>query len=121
VPVDPDTDWSRAIDDVYRALAPDIENPYRAFTAEWLAGIILANFADSGCFGAVNMRQYRWREDFPVERYLKLHQTHSGHSTLSVERRQELYTGLWRVLQQAGGTVTVPWQVALFVARPKLP
>jgi SAM-dependent methyltransferase len=119
VPVDPDTDWSRAIDDVYRALAPDIENPYRSFTAEWLASIIPANFAASECLGAVSERQYRWTEACPVERYLKLLQTYSGHTVLSMERRQELYSGMEGVLEQEGGRITVAWHVALFFARLK--
>jgi SAM-dependent methyltransferase len=119
VPVDPRTDWSRAIEAVYREQAPGLENPDRAFTAAWLAGIIQANFLASRLFGEATVRKYNWSEPYTAERYLKLLQTYSGHADLDPETREQLYAGIRRVLEQHGGTVKRPFRVMLFQARLK--
>ncbi|MCC7360326.1 MAG: class I SAM-dependent methyltransferase [Anaerolineales bacterium] len=119
VPVDPQTDWSRAIDAVYRERAPGLENPDRAFTAEWLTGIIRANFAASRQFGEVTVRDYAWSEPLTAERYLKLLRTCSGHADLDAETRQRLYAGIRGVIERHGGTVARAFQVMLYQARRK--
>ncbi|MCC7357832.1 MAG: methyltransferase domain-containing protein [Anaerolineales bacterium] len=119
VPVDPQTDWSRAIDEVYREQAPGLENPDRSFTAEWLAGIIRANFRASGCFGKPMVRVYHWSEAYTAERYLKLLQTYSSHADLDPETRRRLYAEIGRVLERHGGAILRPFQVVLFQARLK--
>lgn len=119
VPVDPRTAWSRAIEAVYREQAPGLENPDRAFTGEWLAGIIQANFLASGRFGEPVVRTYIWSEPYTTERYVNLLRTYSGHADLDPATRQRLNAGIRRVLERQGGVVTRPFKVALFQARLK--
>lgn len=112
---DPQTDWSQAIDAVYRAL--DLENPDRTVSVDWLTGIITENFHASGCFGDVTVRQYSWSESYPTERYLKLLRTYSGNSDLNPDVRERLFAGVRKVSEQFGGRVSIPYVTVLFLAR----
>jgi SAM-dependent methyltransferase len=119
VPVDPKTDWSRAIEEVYRERAPHVENPDTLFTLEWLIEIIKDNFEASGCFGEVTVKQYRWTETYTSEQYLKLLRTYSGLQGLDEDARDKLFAGIREVIEQFGGRVTKPNLVALFHSRVK--
>jgi hypothetical protein len=119
VPVDPRTDWSRAIEEVYRERAPDVENPDKGFTAEWLIGIIKENFRASGRFGDVAVKQYEWSETHTSEQYLKLLRTYSGHRGMDEETREQLFAGIRDVIQGFGDKVTKPCLAVVFHARVK--
>jgi SAM-dependent methyltransferase len=119
VPVDPKTDWSAAIDEVYRERAPGIEVPDKGFTVEWLIEIIEENFQASGCFRPVTVRQYQGVEMYTTEQYLKLLRTYSGLRGLDEETRAGLFEGVRQVTERFGGKVTKPSLLALFHARVK--
>jgi SAM-dependent methyltransferase len=119
VPVDPKTDWSRAIEEVYRKRAPHVENPDKSFTVDWVIGIIKDNFRQAGCYGEVNVKQYRWSEVYTSEQYLKLLRTYSGHRDLDEDTRGKLFADIRDVIERFGGTVTKPMLVALFHSRVK--
>ena len=117
VPVDPKTDWSRAIEAIYRERAPQAENPDTLFTFEWLVGIAKDNFGACECFGEVTVRHYSWSEAVTTERYLKRLRTFSSHREMDKGTREALFAGIRDVLDRSGGEVTMPRQVALFHAR----
>ena len=119
VPVDPKTDWSRAIEEVYRERAPHVENPGKSFTLEWLIGVIKDTFESSGCFGEVAVKQYVWSEAYTSDRYLKLLRTYSGHRGLDEGTRSKLFAGIREVIERFGGKVVKPNLVALFHSRVK--
>jgi SAM-dependent methyltransferase len=119
VPVDPKTDWSRAMEEVYRERAPHVENPDKSFTAEWLIGVIKDNFGACGCFGEVTVKQYLWSETYTSKQYLKLLRTFSGHRGLDEDTRGKLFAGIHEVVERFGGRVTKPHLVALFHSRVK--
>jgi SAM-dependent methyltransferase len=119
VPVDPGTDWSRAIDAVYRERAPGVENPDHSFTLDWVRPIIEGNFAAPGCFGPVTVKTYRWPETYSAEQYLKMLRTFSGHRDLEEGIRAALFAGIRDVIERVGGQVIKPQMVALFQARVK--
>ncbi len=119
VPVDPEMDWSRAIEEIYRERAPHVENPDKPFTLEWVIGIIKDNFEASGCFGEVTVKQYRWIETYTSEQYLKLLRTFSSHRGLDEGTRGKLFAGIGEVIERFGGRVRKPHLVALFHSRVK--
>jgi SAM-dependent methyltransferase len=119
VPVDPQTDWSRAIEEVYRHRAPQVENPDRSFTLEWVSGVIKDNLKASGCFGQVTVKHYSWSETYTSEQYLKLLRTFSGHRDLDEDTRDKLLAGIREVIERAGGSVIKPLLVVLFHSRVK--
>ena len=117
--VDPDTPWSREIDELYQAIDPKLQNPDKGVTLDWLTPIIEANFANSGCFGPVTVRQHRWMETLTTDQIIKRLQTYSVHSTMAQGVRRRLYAGIQEILDGAGGQVERTSVVALFHARVK--
>jgi SAM-dependent methyltransferase len=118
-PVDPGTDWSKAIDAVYQSTAPGLNNPDKAFTEEWLVGVIQENFAESGCFGEVTVRRYPWSRVLDAEQYLKQLRTYSGHRGVDAATRVRLYAGIREVVESYGGRIVKPQLTVLFHARVK--
>lgn len=116
VPVDADTDLSRAIDGVYQA-APQFVNPDKRFTVEWLVGIITENFRASGRFGPVTYKQYFWSENLTGEQYIDGLRTFSMHQGIDEGARDKLYAEIREVIERFGGKVTQPQSVVLFHAR----
>ncbi len=119
VPVDPNTDWSKALGAVYQDMGPEVVNPATSWKFDWVKGIIEENFASSGCFGEVTINQYAWFETVTKEIYLKSLKTYSSHRDLEQEVRRTLYAGVGKVFDQFGGKVEQPRRVALFLARKK--
>lgn len=115
-PVDPATDWSRAIEEVYRRTAPGLENPDTQFTVGWLVDVVTANFESCGHFGPVAVRQYPWSRTLTSEQYLKLLRTYSGHRGLDGVTRHALHTGIREVIERFGGEVVKPQLAVLFHA-----
>ena len=118
VPVDPQTDLSRAIDKVYQTY-PQFTNPDTRFTAEWLVGVIMENFRASGRFGQVTTKQYFWSEDLTREQYINGLRTFSMHTGIDEVMREKLYADIGEVIEQFGGKATQPQSVMLFHARVK--
>jgi len=116
-PVDPATDWSRAIDEVYKNVAPGLDNPDKSFDADWLVGVISENFAKSGCFGPLTVGKYPWSASLTSEHYLNLLRTYSSHRVMDEALRERLYEGIREVLERFGGQVTKPQMTVLFWAR----
>ena len=121
VPVNPATEWSEAIDAVYRTVAPDLDNPDQGTSPEWVRHVITENFARSGCFDTVTYRQVPWSLTLSTERYLGLLRTYSGHRGISEPLRARLYAGIRDVLKRFGDQVTQPQLTVLFHARVKMP
>jgi len=119
VPVDPETDWSRAINDLYQEIAPQFVNPDKRFTAEWLVGINTKNIEASGCFGDVITKQYIWSTSITGDQYIKGLRTFSMHRDMKEEMREKLYARILKVIDQFGGKVVEPNSVVLFHSKVK--
>ena len=119
VPVDAQTDLSRAIDSVYQETAPEFTNPDKRFAADWLVGVIMENFRACGQFGEVAARQYFWSEDLTAEQYIKGLRTFSMHAGMDEAMREKLYSGIREVIGRYGGIAPQPQSVMLFQAKVK--
>lgn len=114
VPVNPQTEWSQAIDDVFRQYAPEFENPHHSFSLAWLEEIIRGNLRDYGGLEAVTVKPYNWSEVLDAETYVKLLCTYSSLRNMETESRAALHAGVRDVFRQFDGRVIKPYQVALF-------
>lgn len=121
VSVYPNTEWAQAVDAVYGAVAPELENPDRGLPVEWLIDVITGNFSRSECFGPVTFRQYPWILTVSTERYLGLLSTFSGHHGIAKPLRETLYAGIREVLERFGGQVDLPQLTVLFHAHVTAP
>jgi SAM-dependent methyltransferase len=117
VAVDPQTNWSQAIDELYQKLAISVKAAENTVTADWLTAIITDNFRASGCFGEVTVRQYAWSKQYTTDQYLKLLKTFSVHRDLNADIKERLFTDIGDVIERYGGTVILPSLTVLFHAR----
>lgn len=101
---------------VYLEHAPEIwldEEPPEAGTVEDASEALLA----SGVLRRVDVRRYRWDETYTAERYVRILRTFSGHIALPLERRERLFEGVERwINERFGGHVTKGYLVILHVA-----
>ena len=115
--VDPHTDWSQALDDVYQKLAPQVMATEKSVTADWLTPIITDNFRSAGCFGEVSVHRYAWSKKYTAEHYINLLKTSSVHRDLDASTKEHLFTDLKAVIERYGGSVTRPGMTVLFHAK----
>jgi len=117
IALDPQTDWSKAIDEIFQKRAPQFDNPQKSFTLEWLVGVIKQNFREYCGIENVTVRSYNWSETVSADTFIKLLRTYSSHRDMSDELRGQLYTEIQNVINDFGGSVEKPMLTALFHAK----
>lgn len=115
--VDPQTDWSQAIDAAYQALAPQVMDTEKSITADWLIPIIVNNFRVSDSFDEVTVRRYAWSQEFTATHYINLLRTSSVHRDLDENAKKQLFTEIKTIIERYGGSVTRPGMTVLFHAK----
>ncbi len=119
IAVDPQTEWSLLIDEIFRKRAPEYESPFHSHTLEWLVNIIGVNFRTYCRIEAVTVKTYDWLESFTADRYIKLLRTSSILRDMDKELRQSLHSDIRNVLLDFGDRVEIPYRVALFHAKAR--
>ena len=72
----------------------------------------------SGLFGDVTLRRHVWDVAYTADEYVAVLDTYSGHRTLPLDRRRELYERIRRRIEaRPGGTVRKTYVAVLHVAR----
>jgi SAM-dependent methyltransferase len=117
IEIDPQTDWSAAIDELFHKIAPQFDNPQKSITLEWLTSIIKQNFREHCDIEDVMVRSYTWSETITADKFVKRLRTYSSHRDMSEELRTNLYTEIQNIINDFGGSVEKPIQTALFHAR----
>jgi SAM-dependent methyltransferase len=105
-----------ALDEVYRALAPNLLRPAadpKSPTEPPYAGDLRAapEFAD------VQTREYAWQHSYSRDEWLRLIQTQSDHLLLAPDRRAELVDAVGAAIDGLGGTVDTPYVTNTILAR----
>ena len=114
IPLDPQTDWSTAVDGIFQRLAPQFENPHHSYDLGWLTGIIKSNFREYCDIETVTVRSYSGTETLSAETFIKRLRTFSSHREMSNDLRRQLYAEIGNVINGFGGRVEKPTQTALF-------
>ncbi len=117
IEIDPHTDWSVAIDELFHKIAPQFDNPQKSVTLEWQTNIIKQNFHEHCGIEDVTIKSYSWSETITADKFVKRLRTYSSHREMSEELRTKLYTEIQNVINDFGGSVEKPIQAALFHAR----
>lgn len=77
-----------------------------------------AEIENSGLFGPVVRRSFRWDQAYGAAGYLRVLDTYSGHISLGDEARARLYDGISRLIdEEFGGRIVKGYQTSLYVAR----
>ena len=117
VTVDPQTDWSRAIDEIFRQRAPQYDRPNQPMEVEWLREIIKGNFREHCGIEDVTVKTYDWFETLSADKYIKLLRTYSALRAMDEKLRESLNADIRSVIETSGGSVKHPYQVVLFHAK----
>jgi ubiquinone/menaquinone biosynthesis C-methylase UbiE len=115
VPRHDNSDLSRAIDQIYRELVPDLNSPAPGWRPG--TGNTPGMIDSSGLFGPVETRVYRWRAEYGAERWIKLLSTHSDHIALAPDRRAALFSAIREAFARSGGVLAVDASARLNFAR----
>lgn len=119
VAVDPQTDWSRAIDDIFRRRAPQFESPHHSFSLEWLVNLMRGNLREYCGLEEVTVKTYDCSETLSAEAFVKLMRTNSSLRGMDDEVREAIHAEVRAVINGFGDSVDNPYQVALFHAKVK--
>lgn len=115
--VDPQTDWSRAVDEIFRQQAPQYDRPNQPMDVEWIRNVITGNFREYCGIEDVTVKTYDWFETLSADKYVKLLCTHSSLRDMNEELQEALNKDIRDVIENVGGSVQKPYRVALFHAR----
>ncbi len=120
VKVDPQTDWSQAIDAVYQEITPKIKPPHKGSPSmDWLKVIITDNFETIGGFSEVTHKAYHWTEKISGDKYIKNLMTSPNYLDLDASVSQLLYSKILDIFERNGGSIAIPQSLALFHAHVK--
>jgi SAM-dependent methyltransferase len=118
-----DADVGPALEGVYQRVAPDLEkysillrNLGRERFEETAASL-----AATGAFEDPHVTSYLWRRTYRRDEWIEHLMTHSDHRTMDPRRRADLFDGLTRVIDGAGGAVTIHCECSLVSARRTTP
>ncbi|WJH33484.1 methyltransferase domain-containing protein [Paenibacillus sp. CC-CFT747] len=74
----------------------------------------------NGLFKDLEVKQYRWNDQYSANEYISLLNTNSRHRQLPEEIRNELFNAIGKTIDEHGGVVVKPQTVILFLARKNL-
>lgn len=115
-PVAEDDGFEAAVQSVYQRHAPALAAANRPPSSEGEAEQV-AEIEQTGLFGPVTVRRYRWAEVYDAARYLRLLETYSDHATLDPITRSRLHEGIGALIgERFGGRVTKGYLTLLYLA-----
>jgi SAM-dependent methyltransferase len=113
VPVLEHSELAPAINDAYRSLAPSLEDK---------TSTTRASFADSferhPGFQVRGTHEYDWDQPYSAAEYTDMLCTHSDHHLLPEPERDALIADVRRVIDDAGGSITLRYETLLVVLDP---
>jgi SAM-dependent methyltransferase len=114
----PLTGFFERVQDVYRAIAPDLAHSgVRSETEQW-SDQLTAELARGGLFDAVEMLTETWGQRLSRDRYLALLETFSRHRQLPAAQRRCLLAAIGRLIdEEYGGYIDHPYLTTLCMAR----
>jgi SAM-dependent methyltransferase len=114
----PLTGFFERVQDVYRAVAPDLAHSgVRSETEKW-SDELTAELARSGLFDPVETLTETWGRRLSRDQYLALLETYSRHRQLPEAQRMRLFTEIGRLIDDGyGGYIDHPYLTILCMAR----
>jgi SAM-dependent methyltransferase len=121
-------DWGacelqRELEVAYREAAPGLAfdgpmDPRQSLTPE-LRGSWEQEIDGAPRFEQPAVDEYRWTRAYGSSEYVALLGTHSDHLMLEASQRRALFAAVERLIEQHGGTVTIPYVTRLCLARAR--
>jgi SAM-dependent methyltransferase len=115
--VEPKTDLLCQVRSIYQKFAPELDDYLTEAEAEALHQRRLLEIQSQGLFLSPVSSVYRWQDVYPTERYLRLMNSYSDFHSIAPEKRNAILREVATLIDKAGGTITIPQQVRLYMAR----
>mgnify|MGYP001562678967 CR=1 FL=1 len=116
ISIDPQTDWSRSVDEIFQRLAPQYDRPNQPMDVERIRNIITGNFREYCGIEDVTVKTFDWIETLSADAYAKLLRTYSGFRGMNESLRESLNKEIYAAIQNAGGRIQQPYRAILFHA-----
>jgi SAM-dependent methyltransferase len=113
VPVLDASPQAGAIHDAYREHAPELEDKTATTRASYSSSL-----ARHPGFRVRDEREYDWDQEYSAEEYTDLLCTHSDHHLLPETQRAALVAAVRRVIDDAGGSITLRYETMLVLLEP---
>lgn len=97
---EPEPGTARRIEDVYRALAPELISEHHNQPTRHLDAL-----RATGAFSCVETHKYEWQTTMPADDWVGMVGTQSAHLQLGAQRLAAVKQALLRTLHEGGGTV----------------
>lgn len=109
------------LDVVYEQSGADLSLLGTMSVAEVELGPLMAEWAndapDRGAFIDYRSGKFEWTETYSADDYVALLGSYADHLTLEPSIREPLFLGIREVIERNGGTIDLPYQTHLLVAR----
>jgi SAM-dependent methyltransferase len=107
---------------IYEIEAPEIVGPedYKGLPRPDEVPDRTEEIQNSGHFGRITTRHYRWDETYDSRGYLRVLNTYSGHRSLRDDTRERLFRGIADLIDtRFGGRIVKGYLTTLYVAQKK--
>jgi SAM-dependent methyltransferase len=105
---------------IYEREAPEIVGPedYKGLPRPHEVPDRTEEIQNTGFFGSILTRHYRWDETYDAEGYLRVLNTYSGHRSLDDDTRERLFSGIADLIDNGfDGRIVKGYLTTLYVAR----
>ncbi len=114
-----------AVQEIYRREAPEILDDDEDYGGPPHPDEVpdrTGEIEESGLFGGVIVRKYRWDETYDAESYVRVLNTYSSHRDLDSTARERLFRGIAELIDaEFGGRIIKAYLTVLYVARAGSP
>jgi SAM-dependent methyltransferase len=114
---EPDPAVQAALDDVYRATAPELLRSIALGQNSRSDRMHVEELERSGRFASVEVRRYRWEHSYTRAEWVGLVGTHSDHLRLDAGRRSALLAAVGVAIDGLGGTIATHYGTYLVLGR----
>jgi SAM-dependent methyltransferase len=112
----PYTGFFEEVQSIYSEVVPEWPSSDNKLTDEAWIQETRSSILASGFFGDVKVRMYPWTRVYGSDDYIRLLSTYSDHITLPEVRRNQLFEGIKRLIdEQFGGSISRPYLSVLFM------
>lgn len=115
--VEPKTEIQQQIRAVFRKYAPQLDDYLTMKEAEELHLRRIAEVQTGNLFQFPVANIYRWDDAYTTQRYLRLMNSYSDFHSIASDQREAIMTETAALIEQAGGTILIPQEVRLYMAR----
>jgi len=115
--VEPKTELQQQIRAIYRMHAPQLDDYLNDAEAEELHQLRISQIQTQSLFRSPVSSVYRWQDAYSTQRYLQLMNSYSDFHSIDPSKRKAILDGVAALIDGAGGTILIPQEVRLYMAR----